>query len=280
MGVFQAWSRRRARRPAWARHRRRTTLERRLREARFQQARRLWKRIAWLAAIAIATTAAVLALWPSTPGLEFGLGVLDGAAVVVVLCAINVRTHNLTMGSWSERWTSESLRKQRGWLAVDNVPMFGFDIDHVVYAPGGVLAIESKYYGPTSEKTATSRQARDIEQTRRGATATRSLLRSFTSDAHDIVPVLICWGVGAPSAPPSQHDDVWVIHGNDLRNFLPRFDEGPYSAQIRRELARTTREYVQRRDRDSAAREGTPTQLKLPRSLKEPSERARRHTQR
>ncbi len=61
---------------------------------------------------------------------------------------------SIGMGVSAEQWTSQELRRfarrerkaeAESWFVLDHVPMSGFDIDHVLIGPGGVVALETKW---------------------------------------------------------------------------------------------------------------------------------------
>lgn len=49
-------------------------------------------------------------------------------------------------GGWAEQWTSEVLRKKaRSFYQIDDFPLEGRNLDHVLVGSGGVFAVETKW---------------------------------------------------------------------------------------------------------------------------------------
>jgi hypothetical protein len=59
---------------------------------------------------------------------------------------------------------------------VDDIPMAGWNIDHIAVTPGAVLAVETKYRGAAS--TSLERHRSDLAAARRAAHSARLLLKS------------------------------------------------------------------------------------------------------
>jgi hypothetical protein len=115
------------------------------------------------------------------------------------------------LGCAGERTTSDLLRSRRvrraGWQVVHNVPFDHerVDVDHVLFGPAGVLAIESKWADTEWRVRSGSIQApggNPVDQAWRGARKIRYLLLSAGIDVR-VVPVVLQWG------PKGLADEQW-----------------------------------------------------------------------
>jgi hypothetical protein len=209
----------------WSYRRRgRTPLETRLRRARLHEIRAYWGYLAAILSLLIAADV-VLALLGSHSDL-FIAGLLSGGLVVGMGWMLCLRTYPLTVGVWAERWSSALLRKPDGWQVVNGVQRYKHDIDHVVHTPVGVLAVETKYYGPSAFKAwPDSRLERDIATARRRAAEVASDARVTGSAC--VTPVLLLWGAGIdPDLETGPRQGVWVVVGSNPKTFLDRFTIG------------------------------------------------------
>lgn len=91
------------------------------------------------------------------------------------------------------------------------------DVDHLVIAPCGVLAVETKYRFAQSDKhRLTQQRHRDLDSARRAARKVSSLLRSKTIGYDGAVTsVLVVWGPGSPDLSEGFRlvDDVYILDG-------------------------------------------------------------------
>jgi hypothetical protein len=141
---------------------------------------------------------------------------------------------DLTFGSEAERTTSTLLHSRRvrraGWQIVHNVPFDHerVDVDHVLFGPAGVLAIESRWADTEWRVRSGSIQAPGgdpVDQAWRGARKIRYLLLSARLDVR-VVPVVLQWG---PAGLVDQQwsfrwfeDGVLVLRGSRSRAWVDR----------------------------------------------------------
>jgi hypothetical protein len=85
------------------------------------------------------------------------------------------------------------VKRGDAWQALDNVPLRGGDIDHVLVAPGGVLAIETKFFSKESRAKYLDEQVRDAE---RCVTRVRGIMTTLRAHRHPVQGVLVVWGPG------------------------------------------------------------------------------------
>ena len=188
----------------------------------------------------------------------FASGFLGGAFLIVVCWMISDRTHHLTKGSRAESWTSELLRRQRGWTVVDHVPMDGFDIDHVAITPAAVLAVETKYYGPSESVWPPPWHAKSVGQAADNAAHARALIvRSFKADV-EVVPVLVLWGLGVPNdLTASRVGTVWIVNGSRAGDFVYRWTTPTIDPSLAANIRDKLQGFITRRDEYIVAR-GAP----------------------
>jgi hypothetical protein len=209
----------------------------------------------------VAYNVILLGLWEQARLTWFMVGIVDGSFAMTVAWLINSRTYNLTMGSWAERWTSSTLRKQRGWTVIDSVPMDAYDLDHVAITPRAVLVVETKYYGPGDDTWPPRRLAANVRQAARNCSRADVFFRHQLGLTLPVVPVLMLWGVGTPSTHTVvKTDDVWVVSGNQPQEFLSLWDDETLIApRTAIALAKGLEQWVARRDHYEATRGRAPT---------------------
>ena len=238
--------------------RRRTQGQRRLRAARRVQVRALRRNLLRLGAVLVVYNAVVVALWRHRPAVTFAAGLVDGLLVMFCVWLINTRTYNLTMGTWAEEWTSDLFGKQKGWRIADNLPVDGYDIDHIVIAPGGVLAVESKYYGPTPIGRPDGHEdhiERHLKTAKNRAGRAARLLAEMP-DGHrtSVTPVLMLWGVGTPEDLSVEcRGGVWLVSGNEPDDLIKRFGGSRVDAARAARMEQSLRAWATQADRELAS---------------------------
>lgn len=104
------------------------------------------------------------------------------------------------------------------------------DIDHVVVAPAGVFAIETKWHFSES----TPRLLRSFAaQAAENARKTASVLRSVDiKQPYAVVPIVVVWSRGQRGMPHEGQlvDGVLVLAGADLATWLKLQSSGPVAA--------------------------------------------------
>jgi hypothetical protein len=214
--------------------RRRSYAQRKARKAFWQFARDVWPALAVFSCAIGAVVAYGLLFEPSDfmQGLTLGVVSTTFAAVFFVLFLVVTGTSLTLAGSWAENFANDEIKRavRRGhvWGWVENIEVGGFDIDHVVVAPGGVLAIETKAH-PTGFDN--RRAMADLDQAVQAARKTASVLRSRDIDMPaEVVPVLALWGHRkVRESLPSDGRvvrDVHVVAIADLADWLARFNKG------------------------------------------------------
>ena len=142
-------------------------------------------------------------------------------------------------GAWAEDWTREELlaavKRGDAWQVIDNIQLQDGDIDHVLITPGGLLAVETKYYG----NGARARYVADHAQgARRSARRVAALLTTVKAHRHPVRPLLVAWGPGARGlADKTTSEDVVVATGKTIASALKDFATGPLAADHAEALA-------------------------------------------
>jgi hypothetical protein len=209
--------------------------------------RRDFLRRAWpkLAVIAGAAFGLGLLLWLLAPGVRVPLWA--AAPLTFILClAVSWDEmsggYYLAAGIEAQRWTSRKLRSSAGrdGRVIDSVPFEYMDVDHVVLATVGVLAIETKY---TDREIAMA--PKDLELlsawAAQASESAEKIRLFFLKRGVDVAPVVVVWGQHVRGLP-HDHDGVRFVHGSDLPKLV--LDTGSVlSRHLIAEMARDLTEY-------------------------------------
>jgi hypothetical protein len=191
----------------------------------------------WPLLLLLGLLAGSAALTRPLGGSEYQQGLVDGLILMFGLSGVGLlflmHTEGLQQlgGAWGEDQTAEILKaaRKRGhiWGSVDNIDLGGYDIDHVAFTPGGVLALETKW--KFRELGRGRWLNNDLHQAGRNAEKTRSVLRSKDiGTVYDVTPVLVVWGKGSHEIADGGEtvDGVHLLAGADLDKWLARFGTG------------------------------------------------------
>jgi len=154
------------------------------------------------------------------------LGVVGTAAAGSLLFGLVLADGTLLarLGRMTEEAVGDELRGTPGVFGVvSNLPFACSDVDHVVLAPAGVLAVEVKQIHGLRRGVSDARWAGMLEQARTGARRTTALLRQHGLDLQ-AWPVLVVAGAGAPELPGGRQviDGVTVVMWRDSDSWRPR----------------------------------------------------------
>jgi hypothetical protein len=125
-------------------------------------------------------------------------------------------------GQWGEQNTRDCLKSARRrrhiYGFVDNLEVRGGDVDHLVLAPSGVLALDSKWHG---QAITAETLARDRDRALASARRARSILRS-EGLVVDVAPVVVIWGGQQGHLPNGviERDGLQFVSGNHLSKWL------------------------------------------------------------
>ena len=159
------------------------------------------------------------------------------------------------LGGAAEEWTSRELRQfvrkeasaGRVWHVFDNVPMHGFDIDHVLIGPGGVVTVETKWSTEGWAKPwALARVEEGSRSARTNARHVKGLLRR---EPHRLdIPVdslLVLW----PSKVTEIRDlPDRVVMGGTLNKFCMSLESDQLDPKIVTAAATAVATFVRERD--------------------------------
>jgi hypothetical protein len=161
----------------------------------------------------------------------------------------------VALGGAAEEWTSRELRQfvrnearaGRVWHVVDNVPMHGFDIDHVLIGPGGVIAVETKWSTDGWAKPWSLARVEDGSRSARtNARHVKGLLRR---EPHRLdIPVdslLVLWPSRATDIPDLPDE---VVLGATLKEFCMRLERDRLDSRIVTAAATAIATFVRERD--------------------------------
>lgn len=232
------------------RRRRRQAYARRLLRANFNGFLRAnAKEVAVLVGSTLALMVATLLYRPITPYLKgFVHAVLLCALIGLVLLAFFMQTGAFQQlaGAWGEDNTRMELAKARKagsvFADVSNIELAAGDIDHLVFTPAGVLAVESKWHFRAIPDPVL---ARSVEQAQMAARKASLILRSeHVKRPHSVDSVVVIWGTGRRQLPLGGLlvDGVQVVPGQGFVAWLERHRRGRFG----RDYAEETAEIVQR----------------------------------
>jgi len=183
-------------------------------------------------------------------GLVQGGLVVGGVWAVYHLYLVITGQYFRVAGTWGEDNTRDVLRAARrrhdiyDWI--DNLEVEGGDVDHLVIAPGGVFALDSKWHAVEVKPEILDRDTRAASA---GARRARSILRS-EGHQEQVTPLVVIWGGHQQDVPGPgvQVNDVLVIRGQCLRAWLASRD---HDAEVidRRSAKAMTADLLQFRDR-------------------------------
>jgi hypothetical protein len=145
----------------------------------------------------------------------------------------------LLAASYAEAYTQEeiALAAEAGsvWGAVHNIELGKLDIDHLVLAPAGVFALETKWRFDTADPAWLQWAA---DQARVRARKAASVLRSAdVRHRAEVDPVLVVWGGAMRKLPEHYvHEGVPVVRGDALAAWLQGCGRGPLAQDHAEEL--------------------------------------------
>jgi hypothetical protein len=189
------------------------------------------KELVQLVGLAVVITAVEIALPVPTWLRGFVVGFFLTACVAIVGFAflLNGDAAYLIAGALGESHTSEELEAAMKagliWSCVPNVEASGRDVDHIVLAPSGVLALETKwrFKGANNQWLHASAEKAD-----KAARQARLVMQAKPIDLRTAVtPVVVVWGGARRELPLEQLvAGVAVVRGEYLLTWLERCSRG------------------------------------------------------
>ncbi|HEU5038849.1 MAG TPA: nuclease-related domain-containing protein [Nocardioides sp.] len=171
-------------------------------------------------------TSVLLILWWTLDGYVLGLaqGLFVGifGAIFVVAMILSSGVANQLAGAWGEDNTTDELRKakRRGQIHdwVDSLRVKGGDVDHLVAAPSGLYAIDSKWHSHGIDAQVVDR---DTESAKAAARRAQLILRS-RGLRQVVQPAVVVWGGDQLKVPNGLlvRDGVAFVSGSHFKKWL------------------------------------------------------------
>jgi hypothetical protein len=232
--------------------RRRSYARRKLRLQAIRFLRTRWRPILAFAGVCVIATVPVTLLLRG-----YLLGVAHGAVATFFVAAVGLlflvytgATRELS-GAYGEDNTREVLRRARReryiWSSIDNVEIQSGDVDHLVIAPAGIYAIDSKWHA-TDLNGGILRT--DIATARAAARRANLILRSMRLQALEAQPLVVVWGRGQGDLPEAGCvvDGVQILRGSGLRSWLAQRSGAVISHEQANEVITKLRQFKARVD--------------------------------
>lgn len=216
-------------------------------------------RINWLVVFAFGGLG-VVAVVPATVFLRrypYLLGFVHGAVATFLVAGVGLiflvftgSTRYLS-GAYGEDNTRDVLRRARRkrhiWGWIDNLEVQSGDVDHVVVAPSGIYAIDSKWHATDLSESILHA---DAAAARAAARRASLIMRSARLQTLDVQPVVVIWGRWQRDLQNDAHvvDGVEVLKGLHLRNWLAERSSGTISAEHADEVLAKLRKFKARVD--------------------------------
>jgi hypothetical protein len=148
------------------------------------------------AAIAVCVVPLVIGSPAYVTGVVHGVMVTALVGIIGFALLFHGRGALLLAASYAEAYTQEEIALAAGagciWHAVHNIELGRLDIDHVVLAPAGVFAVETKWRFDNADSAWLQRAADQAAlRARKAASVLRSADVRHRADVH---PVLVVWG--------------------------------------------------------------------------------------
>jgi len=147
-------------------------------------------------------------------GLIIGVVATALAAAFLIMFLVTSGSALTLAGAWAEDFVNDEIKKARKrghvWGAVPNIEVGGFDVDHLVVAPGGIFAIETKAH---TRRISRATASADLEQARESARKASLILQSKQVGLpQPVTPVLAVWGRRATETVPNEGRLVNGVH--------------------------------------------------------------------
>jgi hypothetical protein len=154
----------------------------------------------------------------SIPLWDVVIGASGGFLIMLSYLLMQLRGGSAPAAPGARDWSRALLDRVPGWQRLDDVPMAGADVNHVVATPAGLLVIVAKWRVRTDE--ADIRRRRHRADLSLAAAAARRIRRMTTVAPNALdVPVfgaLLLWGPGDSAVQPGwdEASGVYVLAAN------------------------------------------------------------------
>lgn len=219
--------------------------------------RRNWAQVAQAAAVLLSASV-IINLVPGTPdwlaGFLTGFLLASLAGFAWWLAWVPSGLAARSMGLVGETWTSELLRAAQGVHAViPSLKFEGRDVDHVVIAAAGIVAVEAKWTArpPSKAKVeGTAYAAALVGRSLRNNLKRKELPEELFSS------VVLYWGPGGSQITSgvvqTPHGAVPVMAGEESDAWLESLRKGPVGPDYAEALAREVESIAVMRDRNAS----------------------------
>lgn len=193
-----------------------------------------WPILAFAGLCAIATIPVTLVLRGYLLGVAHGAVAIFFVAAVRHLFLVYTGSTRELSGAYGEDNTRDVLRQAKRrrhiWNSIDNLEIQSGDVDHLVIAPAGIYAIDSKWHATDLTDAALER---DVATARAAARRANLILRSIHLQAPEAQPIVVVWGRGQRHLPEagSVVGGVLILRGSALRGWLSQRPAGAISQE-------------------------------------------------
>jgi hypothetical protein len=171
---------------------------------------------------------------PPRPGLYAALALIASGVAVYQLRALRRRIERIKLGRDGEREVGQVLDelRERGAKVLHDIVADGFNIDHIVIAPQGVVAIETKTWRKPGSKSKISARggviyidgkpsmSNPIDQATRNADWIRKRFRESIKTEVPVAAVVLFPGWWVDGADVETKDQAWVLNPKGLGAYL------------------------------------------------------------
>jgi hypothetical protein len=179
----------------------------------------------------------------------FVAGAVAASTIWLIAAKLLLRASAQTAGVRPETLSRSLIDGVPQWLAVHDLPLDGRNIDHVVVTPLAVLAVQTAWWGPASERVHQGRREEAMDQARRDARTLRHLLASRRLGFElPVWPVVLTWG---PGAEETQLGPVDVVAAEHAGSWTAAYQSGAIPRVVAEQVHAALLGYQSRHDTDS-----------------------------
>ncbi|WP_166680413.1 nuclease-related domain-containing protein [Kribbella sp. VKM Ac-2566] len=210
-----------------------------------------WPILAFAGMCATATVPVTLVVHGYLLGVAHGAVAMFFVAAVRHLFLVYTGSTRELSGAYGEDNTRDVLRRARRkrhvWNSIDNLEIQSGDVDHLVIAPAGIYAIDSKWHAMNLTDAVLDRDAATACAAARRANL---ILRSIHLQALEAQPIVVVWGRGQRDLPEAGCvvGGVLILRGSDLRSWLSQRPAGAISQEHATEVVTKLRLFKARVD--------------------------------
>jgi nuclease-like protein len=209
----------------------------------------------WLVVVGFVAICSAVAIMLSRVLSGYFLGAAHGALAVFMVSAVGLvflltsGASRQLAGAYGEDNTSDVLRaaqrRRHIWGWIDNLEVQGGDVDHLVFAPSGIHALDSKWHSSRLDDTTLPT---DVAAAQRMARRARLILRSLRYPHLEVRPAVVVWGHASEvlTAHSRTVDGVEIIGGRALLLWLSQQPTKQLSKEQAQQVLRSLHEFKAR----------------------------------